>query len=82
MCAQSHMYLHVCIPLVSQPRSDTHVGHPGPGFQPHLQRRNHGSLEQWLILRLGQETYKSRQDHLVEQKSKEVLREEKPTKGV
>lgn len=76
------MYLHVCFPLVSQPRSDTHVGHPGPGFQPHLQRRYQGSLEQWLILGLRQETYESSLDHLVVQKSKEVLREEKATKGV
>jgi len=39
-------------------------------------QRNQGFLEKWLILGLGQGTYKMSLEHLVCQKSKEVLKKQ------
>ena len=40
---------------------------------PFYNKRNHFSLEKWLSLRLGQEIYKIRLEHLTVPENKEVL---------
>lgn len=42
-------------------------------FLKYSNRRNHGSLEKWLILGLGKEIYKVSLEHLVVPKSKGLL---------